>query len=72
MKPQHSPAPHLDGIGGVNGDLVVGGVAAGQPQVVILQLEVDVREDELRVRVQEGEKGRGSGWKIETQNCKVG
>ena len=38
----------LDGVGGVNGDLVVGGIAVGQPQIVVLNLEVHVREDELR------------------------
>lgn len=38
----------LDGVGGVDGNLVVGGVAVGQAQIVVLNLEVDVREDELQ------------------------
>jgi hypothetical protein len=43
---------HLDGVGCINGDLVVCGVAVGQPQVVVLQLEVDIGEDELQRAVE--------------------
>jgi hypothetical protein len=40
-------AVFLDGLGGVQGDLVVGLVAVGQAQVVVLEVDVQVRVDEL-------------------------
>jgi hypothetical protein len=37
----------LDGVGGVDGDLVVGGVTGLDRQVVVLQVDVEVRQDQL-------------------------
>src|SRR5690606_7034543 len=37
----------LDRVGGVDGDLVVGGVAGLDAQVVVLQVDVEVRQDQL-------------------------
>ena len=39
----------LDGLGGLHGDGIIGGVAVGQAQVVVLDLEVQVGQDELRM-----------------------
>ena len=36
----------LDGVGGVDGDLVVGGVAVLDTQVVVLQVHVEVGQDQ--------------------------
>ena len=36
-----------DRVGGVDGHLVVGGVAVREPEVVVLDREVEVGEDEL-------------------------
>ena len=49
--PLPPPNTHQDGVRGVDGDLVVGGVAVGQPQVVVLDVQVQVGQDELRARV---------------------
>ncbi len=46
---------HLDGVGGVDGDLVIRGVTVGQAQVIVLKLHVHIGEDELRRW--EGERG---------------
>src|SRR6185437_10423290 len=43
----HADAVALDGVGRVDGDLVVGGVPMLHPQVVIVELEVEIREDQL-------------------------
>lgn len=43
--------PHQDRVRGVDGDLVVRGVTAGQAEVEVLDLEVHVRQDELRLDV---------------------
>ena len=37
----------LDGVGGVDRDLVVGGVAVLDAEVVVLQVDVEVRQDQL-------------------------
>src|SRR5690606_7456641 len=36
-----------DGVGGVNGDLVVGGIAVLDAEVVVLQVDVEVGKDQL-------------------------
>jgi hypothetical protein len=36
----------LDGVGGVTCDLVVGGVAVLDTEVVVLQLDVEIRQDQ--------------------------
>jgi hypothetical protein len=43
-----TPTPCLlDGVGGVDGDLVVGGVAVLDAEVVVLQVDVEVGQDQL-------------------------
>ena len=43
-----TPTPYLlDRVGGVDRDLVVGGVAALDAEVVVLQVDVEVRQDQL-------------------------
>jgi len=42
---------HQDGVRRVDSDLVIGGVAAGQPQVEVLDVEVHVWQDELALDV---------------------
>ena len=42
-----APAPHLDGVGSVYSDLVIGGVAVLDAQVKILYVQVQVWQDEL-------------------------
>ena len=37
----------LDGLGGINRDLVIRLVSVGQAQVVVLEVDVEVRVDEL-------------------------
>lgn len=37
----------LDGLGGVDGDLVLGGITVLQAEIVVLQVNVEVRVDEL-------------------------
>jgi len=39
---------HLDGIGGIDGNLVISLVTVGQAKVIILNLQVQIREDELK------------------------
>ena len=41
------PGTHQDGVGSVDGDLVVGCVAVRQAQVVVLDVQVQVRQDKL-------------------------
>jgi hypothetical protein len=37
----------LDGEGGVDGDLVVGAVALFDPQIVVVQVDVEIGQDQL-------------------------
>jgi hypothetical protein len=37
----------LDGLGGIEGDLVVGLITVGQAEIVVLEVDVEVRVDEL-------------------------
>ena len=43
--------PHQDGVRGVDGDLVVGFVAAGEAEVEVFYLEVNVRVNQLGLNV---------------------
>lgn len=53
--------PHLDRLCGVDGDLVVGRVAVGQAQVKVLDVQLQVRQDQLPLEQQKrGEKDVGS------------
>lgn len=47
----------LDGLGGIEGDLVVGLVAVGQAQIVVLEVDVEVRVDELVLDVRPDDAG---------------
>lgn len=49
---------HQDGVRSVDCDLVVRGVAARQPQVEVLDVEVHVRQDELALDVVPDKKKR--------------
>jgi hypothetical protein len=40
--------PHLDGLGCIDGNLVVGGIPVGQSQVEVLDLQIQVWQDELQ------------------------
>jgi hypothetical protein len=40
--------PHLDSLCCLNGDLVIGGIAARQAQIEVDGLQIEVREDELQ------------------------
>lgn len=42
---------HQDGVRSVDGDLVIGGVAARQPQVEVLDVKVDIRQNKLALDV---------------------
>ena len=44
-------AMFLDGFGGVDGDLVVGGIAGGEAQVVVFEVDGEVRVDEFLLDV---------------------
>ena len=48
VRRKQTPRKHLDGVRGVNGDLVVRLIPVRQPQVVVLDLEVHIRQDQLR------------------------
>ena len=50
----YPPRPHQDGVRGVDGDLVIGGVSAGQSEVEVLDVEVHVRQDKLALDVVPG------------------
>ncbi|CAB4905343.1 unannotated protein [freshwater metagenome] len=43
----HAHAVFFDGVGGVNGDLILGGIAGLNREVEVLQLNIKIRKDEL-------------------------
>lgn len=43
--------PHQDGVSSIDGDLVVSCIAVGQAEVEVLDLQVNVGEDQLRLDV---------------------
>ena len=43
---RHAHAVLQDGVGGIDGDLIVGGVAVLHAEVVVLEVDVEIRKDE--------------------------